>query len=54
SIKGNAIFWAALISESLIILIFWMDIVGYLWLNAIGCLLVTILALVIQKLSRDS
>jgi SSS family solute:Na+ symporter len=54
SIKGNAIFWAALISESLIILIFWMDIVGYLWLNAIGCLLVTIIALVIQKLSRDS
>ena len=54
SIKGNAIFWAALISESIIILIFWMDIVGYLWLNAIGCFLVTIIALIFQKLSKDS
>ncbi len=54
SVKGNAIFWAALISESLIILIFWMDIVGYLWLNAIGCLLVTVIALVIQKMSKES
>ena len=54
SIKGNAIFWAALISQSIIILIFWMDIVGYLWLNAIGCFLVTIIALIFQKLSKDS
>lgn len=53
SIKGNAIFWAALISESLIIIIFWMDIVGYLWLNAIGCFLVTIIAVVIQKISKN-
>lgn len=53
SVKGNAIFWAALISESLIIMIFWMDIVGYLWLNAIGCLLVTVIALVIQKMSIE-
>ena len=53
SIKGNAIFWAALISESLIILIFWMDIVGYLWLNAIGCFLVTVIAFMFQKASKN-
>ncbi|MFT4533405.1 MAG: SSS family solute:Na+ symporter [Saprospiraceae bacterium] len=53
SIKGNAIFWAALISESLVILIFWMDIVGYLWLNAIGCFLVTVIAFMFQKASKN-
>ena len=53
SIKGNAIFWAALISESLIIFIFWLDIVGYLWLNAIGCFLVTFIAFIFQKISKD-
>lgn len=52
SIKGNAIFWAAIISESIIILIFWLDVVGYLWLNAIGCFLVTTIALLIQKFSK--
>ncbi len=54
SVKGNAIFWAALISETIIVIIFWMDVVGYLWLNAIGCLLVTIFALFIQKISKDA
>lgn len=52
SVKGNAIFWAALISETVIIVIFWMDIVGYLWLNAIGCILVTLIALLIQGVSK--
>ncbi len=39
-IKANAAFYAAIISETIVIIIFFQDMVGYLWLNAIGCTLV--------------
>jgi SSS family transporter len=39
-IKANAVFYAALFSECIVIIIFWSDLIGYLWLNAIGCFLV--------------
>jgi len=54
-ITGNPVFIAALISQSLIFLIFYLDIVSYLWLNIIGALLVIILSHIIQILlfSRD-
>ncbi len=47
-IKGHAVFIAALISEALIILIYYLDIISFLWLNVIGALLVIILSLVLQ------
>ena len=40
TIKANAVFYAALIAEAIVLLIFWSDIIGYLWLNVIGCVLV--------------
>ncbi|MEP7238830.1 MAG: sodium:solute symporter, partial [Ferruginibacter sp.] len=43
-IKGHAVFYAAIVSELLIILIYKMDIVSFLWLNAIGVILVIVLA----------
>lgn len=48
-IKGNAVFWAALISEACILLLFYlkqMEIITlpFLWLNAIGCLAVVFIA----------
>ncbi len=48
-IRGNAIFIAALISETLIIIIWWLDIVPFLWLNLIGCVITILLALLIQS-----
>ncbi len=39
-IKANAVFYAAIISEILVIIIYKLDLVGYLWLNVIGCSLV--------------
>ncbi len=48
-IGGNAVFYAAVIAEVLIIAIFLADIVSFLWLNVIGCLLVMVIAWVIQK-----
>ncbi|MCH7396912.1 sodium:solute symporter [Belliella sp. DSM 107340] len=56
-VKGNAVFIAALLAESVILIIHWhngesllgvnIDI-GYLWYNAIGCLLVMLFAAIIQ------
>lgn len=43
-IGGNAVFWAAVVSEVLVIIVFILDIVSFLWLNAIGCILVIALA----------
>jgi len=52
SVKGNAIFWAAIISEITVIAIYKADVVGYLWLNAIGCLLTIGLALILKGILR--
>jgi len=56
-IRGNAVFLAALMAEAVILLVHWkngstvfeIDInIGFLWYNAIGCLLVMFFAMVIQ------
>ncbi|MEY3422902.1 MAG: hypothetical protein RIR48_3231 [Bacteroidota bacterium] len=50
SIKANAVFYAALIAESIVLIVFWSDIVGYLWLNVIGCVLVIGIGLLFQHI----
>ena len=47
-IRGNAVFISALISEALVIYIYYLDVVPYLWLNLIGCVLVVIIAAALQ------
>ena len=47
-IKGHAVFYAAIVSELLIIFIYRQDIVSFLWLNAIGAVLVIILSALLQ------
>jgi len=49
-IKGSAVFFAAIISELLVILIYNLDVISFLWLNVIGALLVIILAAFLQLL----
>ena len=53
-IGANAVFVAALLAESIIITIFTLDKLGlikiaYLWLNLIGCLLVMVIAFLLQS-----
>ena len=48
SIKSNAVFWAACIAQVAVIVVFQLDLVSYLWLNVIGCLLVIFLAFLLQ------
>jgi SSS family solute:Na+ symporter len=47
-IKATSIFWCALISQSLIIYIYCLDVVSFLWLNFIGALLTIVLSLASQ------
>jgi len=47
-IKGHAVFYSAIISELLVILIYKADIISFLWLNVIGALLVILFATIFQ------
>ncbi|WKK66845.1 sodium:solute symporter [Lutimonas zeaxanthinifaciens] len=47
-VKGNAVFIAALITQLFIIWIYFMDVLPYLWLNLLGCVIVMLLAVLIQ------
>ena len=51
-VKSNAVFWAAVISESLIIFhyVFLKETfeIGFLWYNLIGCIMVIIFGIVLQ------
>ena len=48
SVKGRAIFWAAIISEIFVITIFVWDKIGFLWLNLIGALGTIFMSSIIQ------
>jgi len=53
-VSGKAVFSAAVITEIVVCICGWQKVVAYLWLNLIGCLLVVILALLLQQFSRQS
>lgn len=52
-IGGSATFVAAIITEFIVFACWMSDIMAFLWLNVVGCVLVVIFALILQKLSRD-
>src|SRR6056297_28721 len=47
-VKGNAVFIAAIITQIIVIVGYNLDWMSYLWLNAFGCVLVIVLASIIQ------
>ncbi|QNA42990.1 sodium:solute symporter [Lacibacter sediminis] len=50
-VKGNAVFIAAIISEVIVISVYYLDIISFLWLNVIGAVAVVLLSLIIQTLT---
>jgi len=50
-VAGPAVFIAAIISEMLVCLVAYLDVMAYLWLNLLGCALVIVLSLIVQKSS---
>ncbi len=49
-VKGNAVFIAALITQTIIIFVWYIDVMPYLWLNLLGCALVMLIAIILQTL----
>jgi Na+/proline symporter len=48
-VKSNAVFYAALMAELLVVFIYLRDIISFLWLNVIGAVLVIILSVILQS-----
>ena len=52
-VKANAVFIAAIITQFIVIIGWWFDWMPYLWLNLFGCILVMIIAIIIQTLTKQ-
>lgn len=53
NIRGTAVFYAAVLAETGVIIAWWFDWAAFLWLNVIGCLLVMGFAALIQQWNRQ-
>ncbi len=49
-VGGSAVFIAAILSEVIVISVYYLDIISFLWLNVIGAIAVILLSLLIQSL----
>ncbi len=54
SVKGNSVFKAAIITQLIIFVVYYLDMLPYLWLNLLGCALVMGFAILIQQFSKGS
>ncbi|TJZ62104.1 sodium:solute symporter [Sphingobacterium olei] len=52
-IKGQAVFWAALLSEAVVVTIWKLDVIAFLWLNVIGCVAVILIGLFLQSIWKQ-
>ena len=52
-VQAKAVFWAAVVSELLILFIYTQDWIGFLWLNVLGALFTILLSIVFQTLQKD-
>ncbi|PWH82743.1 sodium:solute symporter [Algibacter marinivivus] len=52
-VKANAVFVGALITQCIVIIGWWFDWMPYLWLNLFGCVLVMVIAFLIQIVSSN-
>lgn len=51
-VRGNSVFIAAIITQVIVIIGWSQDWMSYLWLNAFGCALVTLLAIFLESFDR--
>ena len=52
-VKSRAVFIAAIITQGIIVYIWWIDLMPYLWLNVVGATLVIVIAFILQVVSPD-
>jgi len=51
-VKGHAVFLAAIITQILVIAVWFLDWLPFLWLNVLGCILVMSIALIFQATQK--
>lgn len=51
TVKGNSVFIAAIITQVIIIGVYLLDVLPYLWLNLLGCIIVMLIAVLLQQFS---
>jgi Na+/proline symporter len=49
NIRGSAVFFAGVLAQTIVLVLFFTTSIGYLWYNLIGCTLVLFFALVLQQ-----
>jgi SSS family solute:Na+ symporter len=49
NVRGSAVFFAALLAQSLVLILFWTLSISYLWYNLIGCVAVLVFSLALQR-----
>ena len=52
-IQGKSVFFAAIITQILVIIVFYVDVMSYLWLNLVGCVLVILIAQLLQVFMKE-
>ena len=52
-VKSRAVFIAAIITQGIIVYIWWIDLMPYLWLNVVGATLVIAIAFILQVVSLE-
>ena len=53
-IKSKSIFYSAIFTEIIIIIIYFLDIISFLWLNFLGAIITILIAYLIQLLVKES
>ena len=48
-VRGSAVFVAVLVSETLVLVLFYSTKIGYLWYNLIGCAAVCLLSVILER-----
>jgi SSS family transporter len=51
-VKGDAVFWAAILAEAVVIYCWYKELTAFLWLNLIGCLLVVFFTLLFDFFNK--
>lgn len=52
-VGGKAVFYAAVLTEIIVCICGYKQVVAYLWLNVIGCLLVVVIAIALQQILKN-
>lgn len=47
--NGTSVFWAALLTEIIVIVSYYYEVMAYLWLNVLGCVLVILFSVILEK-----